>query len=613
MGQINSNIQIKKIYNQGMPLNEGVRHDKKYYYSEIWDKNGNLVGENICGKVVLLKEAFINLFSSDIKYRCEIENPQGMKDDKVIIGREYFTENKIQELVKKGVMVNKNTAPVLLKVLENQESLVPCKIVYDKLGWYEINGQMAFLGLNRAIGIDAFYDGGWNDVKKIGSREKWVNMVKEHVLGRPPLELALAVGFASTAIGFMKKYIPSLDFIIIHAVGNSSCGKSTAAELIVSMGSYPKISGRNRSMMMDYSSTEAALIGTLSQISGMPCAIDEASLCSNKNKTLLIYQIASGRERARLSANAELKDAGTWEILIFSTGEHDLLDYCERNVGILVRYISINIDQWTDSAEHSTAIKKIVSNNYGHITEEFAEFLLDLQAQDRIEEVINLYEFWKETLIVKYKEAKKNSKFTDRLAENLAILLFALELGAECIGVEVDIESVANLLVNQCTLERMDDTDIGESAYETLMQEIVKQPDKILPMENRNYPNTIWGVIHSNNTSVLPNGQTAKGTLLILTSVLESILRRNGFNDKNIILKDWRENGILVSHGDRFKSEKKITINGTSADAYEISIIKDREKGHEAVTTFGSSPLARKTGNLLSEYVPENDADENLS
>lgn len=605
MIQTKDMIQINKRYNHGVPLIPGVRQDKSYYYYDIY-KDGEVVGERIGGKAVFLKECYYNLFNSKIKYRLLFENPHGIMIDDKIIGREYFNEKKLQELTEYGIMVDKDTAPVLLKVLRNQESLIDPKIIYDKLGWYERDGKMAFLGLNRAISIDATYDGSWEEVKKSGSREIWIDMVKEHVIGRPALELALAIGFASTAIGFLKKFIPSLDYMMIHAVGNSSCGKSTAAELIVSMGSYPKISGKNRSMMMDYSSTEAALINTLSQISGMPCAIDEASLCNNKNKSLLIYQLSMGRERARLSASAELKETGFWDLVIFSTGEHDILDYCERNVGLLVRYISICLDQWTDSAKHSEAIKKVVACNYGHITEDFAEFLLDFLANGNIDEIIDIYEYCKKYLEDKYKEERKATRITERLSANLAVLLTSLMLGSECIGVEANIESVANLLVSQCTMEKINDTDIAGSAYEVLMQEIVKQHDKILAIDNRNQPNTIWGVMSSEKKYKLPDGTVANGRMLILTSVLEDIFRRNGFNDKNIILKEWRDRGILICHKDRFKSKHTVTINGKSAAAYEISIIY--EKGHEVMKPFGSSPLAKKRENILLQDESDDNA-----
>lgn len=603
MNQNRAKIQVNRVYNHGIPLIKGVRHDASFYYYDVYSKDGELIGENIAGKAVFLKEGFYDLFTSRIKCRLEFENPHGIIVDNLYIGREYFTERKILELTEYGVMVDKDTAPILIKDLINQESLITPKVTYDRLGWYEKDDVTAFLGLNRAIGIDACYVGGWDDVKKAGSRDKWINMVKEHVIGRPSLELALAIGFASTAIGFIKKIIPTLDYIMLHAVGNSSCGKSTVAELIVSMGSYPKISGKNRSMMMDYSSTEAALINTLSQISGMPCAIDEASLCSNKNKSLLIYQLSGGRERARLSANAELKESGFWDLVIFSTGEHDILDYCERNVGLYARYLSICLDYWTDSAEHSEAIKKIVSSNYGHITEDFAEFLLGFKENDKTNEIIVIYEYWRKYLENKFEDARKSSIITKRLSGNLAVLLTSLMLGAECIEINVDVESVADLLVSQCSMERLDETDIAESAYEVLMQEIVKQPDKILPMDNKNYPNTIWGVRFNNKKAKLPDGRQTNGSLLILTSVLENILRRNGFNDKNIILKEWRKEGILISHKDRFKSKHSININGTSAGAYEISVIY--EKGHEAMKTFGTSPLAHKKVNLLSDDVME--------
>lgn len=601
-------VQGENILQNKADIHNDVFYDNKYYYQLFFDKDGNSLPD-ACGNVVKINCALVNFLSSEINYDISYRSPQGVLYNR-IISREYFDEKKLLLLKKEGIDVNNKTAGTLVKVLENQERSVPFKWVYDRLGWYDDTEGLIYLGLNTCIGKDASYLGGWEDVKKAGSKEEWIDMVNNHVVGSPSMELALAIGFASTAIGFMKREIPTLDYLLVHAVGNSSCGKTTAGELIVSMGSYPKASGKERSMMMDYSSTDAALIKSLTEISSMPCAIDEASLCSNKNKALLIYQIAMGREKARLNPDASLKSSGYWESVTFSTGEHNLLNFGVQNAGLWVRCINIALDFWTDSAYQSSVIKKTVMNNYGHITEEFATYLLEIKNSGNMDKLIDQYQSWVDKLIAKYEEQGKKTNLTERLAGNLAILLMSLQTGAECIGIEVNTNAVADLLVDQCSSEMLLKMDLGENAYNVLMQEITRQPDKILKCNNKDMPHSMWGKHFSDRAYTLPDGRETRGTILILESALRDILFKNNFLDTGVVLKEWKEKKILVCLKDRLMSKKKLQVNGAEATTYEIRIITSNDSHNIVHEAFSHQLMKKVSAMLLEDDLTEEETEE---
>lgn len=603
-------VKVKQNANitPGAALHGDVDYDNRYYYEYSYDKQGNCL-QRTCGNVVIINFAIINILSGEISYDISYRSPQGVLYSRVI-SREYFDEKKLLQLKKEGIDVNADSAKVLVKVLENQERSVSFQWVYDKLGWYDDEDGLIYLGLNKCIGKKAHYYGEWNDVKKAGTKEAWIDMVKKQVVGHPAMELALAIGFASTAIGFMKREIPSLEYLMVHAVGNSSCGKTTGGELIVSMGSYPKISGKERSMMLDYGSTDAALIKSLTQISSMPCAIDEASLCHNKDKAILIYQIASGRERARLRPDSNHKSPGNWESVVFSTGEHNILNFGVQNAGLWVRCINIALKAWTDSAQHSNAIKKTVMNNYGHITEDFAQYLMEIKDSNNMEDLIKLYQYWNERLISKYDEQGKRTNLTERLAGNLAILILSLQIGADCIGIQVNPETVADLLVNQYSKEMIMKMDLGENAYNILTQEILRQPDKMRDRNNKVIPSTMWGTYYSQKDFMLPDGRETKGTFLILESALREILMKNNFLDMGVVLQEWKAKKILVCLGDRKLSKKKLQINGTEAQAYEIRLIITDEV-HSVVQEIGSQLAIQKVANILLDDESDNQNNDN--
>lgn len=53
------------------------------------------------------------------------------------------------------------------------------------------------------------------------------------------------------------------------------------------------------------------------------------------------------------------------------------------------------------------------------------------------------------------------------------------------------------------------------------------------------------------------------------------------YQHKHVVLKDWKEKGILVCNKDRYKSKKKLTINGMEAYTYELRIIKSESEIEE--------------------------------
>ena len=65
-------------------------------------------------------------------------------------------------------------------------------------------------------------------------------MINNHILGNPELEFALSSGLSSILLGYIGEDL-GLESNIIHLVGNSTTGKSTALKLAISSFGYPDI------------------------------------------------------------------------------------------------------------------------------------------------------------------------------------------------------------------------------------------------------------------------------------------------------------------------------------------------------------------------------------
>lgn len=119
-------------------------------------------------------------------------------------------------------------------------------------------------------------------------------MVKQWVIGRANLELALTIGLSAPVVGMIGNDL-GLESPLIHIWGESTEGKTTAAMLAISVFGFPNI-----------------------------------------------------REEKGLMRN--------WNTTVISTGEHSIYGKSKQNTGLYMRLLEFGNVQWTESAEQSEKI-----------------------------------------------------------------------------------------------------------------------------------------------------------------------------------------------------------------------------------------------------------------
>ena len=129
------------------------------------------------------------------------------------------------------------------------------------------------------------------------------------------LEVILASALSAVTFDFVHDIFPT-ENLIISLYGGSSTGKSTALNLAVSTGALPTTT--EDSLLLTFLDTENSLMRRM--VSGFPIGIDEATTLK-KDITRLLYAIANGKERSRLTKNLDIAEASEFHTTIFTSSE----------------------------------------------------------------------------------------------------------------------------------------------------------------------------------------------------------------------------------------------------------------------------------------------------
>lgn len=444
--------------------------------------------------------------------------------------------------------VNQFNAGDLVKYFIKEERQSKLVSVHTNIGFDEQEGKVIYKAFN-SVGTESTYTGSY-DIKPKGKKEIWLDMFEEEVLGNANLELICSISLTSLLIGFIgEEYL--LETLIVHLVGNSTTGKSTALRLGISF--FGCVDVGNNSLFSTYNTTHNAMMKRAAGTKGVTFAFDELSISNTANFTQTIYTLSQGVDKARLNKNSEQKEQGTWLGVILSNGEKSLLNSSNKNAGIQMRVIEIENVSWTSSADNAEKINKIIAKNNGHIAIEIAQYMIELGK----EEVSKRYE---ENVCILKKVMNANNlvdEFTSRRVSKLATIIttakifeeyLSKELGKE---VKLDIKGMIKILLN-VEKESIKSRNFDKSVLEHIRQYVVDNKNK-LEISGKEKP----------KGEVLGKLTKKKGytELEITPSRFEKMIKEGGFEDKNVVLKELKNKGILDCDSDRY-TRKRMTDVG---------------------------------------------------
>lgn len=507
-----------------------------------------------------------NTWNLNLKFR----DPVNTLRDKVI-AESQLSKSSLLSLADIGLDVNELNVKLVLEYLLwlKSDVTIPVRYAHKHLGWYYKNDERTntYL-LDEVIGkdIQSTYVGEYN-LKFKGNVDDYKTFVIEELKDNAYLQLALTLGVTAPVLGILADNIDS-ENLFINLSGLSSSGKSTALMLAMSPWGKCTVSSGTGSLVKSWSSTENALLKTISAsgIQGFPIAFDEAGTNNIKNMNTLIYKFCSGVDKARLNRDSILQKNDTFRTVLLSSGEIRILDQMkEKTVGsTVIRLTEFNDFPWTDSAEQSNRIKKFLTKNYGTFGKLFIRNLIECE-EDSIIDIWNEYTI---ELIPRLNPYVKH--FSDRIASKFAIFLVTFEILKELLGVEWDSENIINLLIESAK-DKQNEIKLAENAYDLIMDFV---------SENISHFYTYTGSSYSPNNRVDKNYSTSiwgkynDYDVTMSRKQFDRLLLSNGFNNPKLVLSKLKEKGaLIVEHdGERNNFYNRRTV-GTS-DKIPVVVIK---------------------------------------
>ena len=486
---------------------------------------------------LFISETVQNLDTKDVHLGLTYLYKGGYQN--IEIGMGQISPNELQKLMAKGVDLPHESVRLIATFLRKQQKFAPHREKYHLVGWHkheDDGGELVFrhhhmIGKDGVLSPENDSENGNYELTPKGELGIWCEMVRTHVRGHAPLETILATGFASAIIGYLARRYDDVDTFVTHLAGNSTQGKTTAALLAVSPFGMP--SQRKKGLGKTWNGTTNALLNMLGGNYGIPIVLDELSMNNTESLTDVLYVLASGQEKSRLTDTIQQRKQGTWALGIISTGEQSIFARTNRNIGLTVRIFELSQVQWTLSAQHADAIRGVIQDHYGHAGQTFIENILQA-GHERIDET---WKRWQKEC----KNALADTPFRDRVAKKYAIILTAAELANEALDIDLSTERILGFLKEQEETAN-DQRDIGLKAWRQVIERVIEHQNHFKFEGRRGDIVKTWGKIFDREDHF---------EVAILKSVLERHLKELGYDEPKVVLKEWRERRWLLTEGDR--------------------------------------------------------------
>lgn len=510
------------------------------------------------GSAVILEKVYLDIDTLERKFLLSFKDAQGMIV-KVPFYRRDLTETELRKFLEKGCQVTKKTIQPLITSIMNQEPEAPCELIHKKLGFSTFYDKTVFLGAT-GIEVNSIYDGELN-IQPCGKYSEWKKMIKNEVIGHTPLEFILAVACTAPLVDYFREDFHTGN-ILISMASESSSGKTTAGCFAVSTGAKSSFDGD--SMITTFADTQNSIMHSIH--SSYPMLVDEGSLIQ-KNPTSLLYSLAQGKEKGRLTKDLSKAGAVTFSTTIFMTSEKSILNLCDSNTGLLVRCIEVQNVTWTKSADSADRIKRTCENHFGHLIWRIAEKLLQYEQYQQRSDLVSSYERFQQLLISDAKERGKYNPFTERFSKSAALILLGAEVASDVLNIKLNIEAIKEFIEQHSQVYNTENIDIGIRALEYACQYISMNYTKFIRGKANSSdesfpPSDCKGMIITTRPKMMKNGEFASKEVHMSDIAFSEMMSQGGFS-KETVLERWRAQCILHCEKDRYITDVSIGVTGT--------------------------------------------------
>lgn len=507
----------------------------------------------------------LHVFDKDEWYvTISFKNPSGDEVEQ-IVPQSQFKRAELLALMNSGIDIHEDNVKWIKKylywVLDNDEN-IPIKKAHKSLGWVynKKNERTNVYRLDTLIGsdLDSKYIGDL-PIKEKGKFEDTLEFFQKELTGFPPLQLALTLGVTAILLGIVAEET-DMENLFININGNSSTGKSTALSLAMSPFGSPSVSSARNSLIRNWSSTDNALIKTISSegVESFPVAYDEVGMSAMKSYSQLIYRLCAGQEKQRMQRDGTILKTQSFRTVLLSSGELRIQDLMkEKTLGSsVVRLTEINNVCFTSSAAQSNKIKRFVNQNHGTFAKQFISNIIN---NHNSKELIKTWYEYTDELTSDLKPYV--SQFAERIASKFSLILLAFTLVDEIIGMDWELQPIIDILINSAK-DKENEIKMLENAYNTLMEYVLENQSHFIKftgttfsrsnqISKDNPPNSVWGKMNDKH-------------IVITRSQFEKVMESRGFKNIRIILGKFLKNDIIVAEQDKGRTNyyNRLLIDG---------------------------------------------------
>lgn len=535
--------------------------DSGIYYHV--NKDGNVVLDKVC-EVVFIEKTIENIDTNEVIIKLTYKYKNKYKS--LILSMDVLKPNKLLELLRFGVSIPPEDEKLLGRYLLKLVQQVENECIYSNVGWHKDSQGNLQYRLSEAISNQTASVVAVNNpdapnfnLKCSGTVQAWVDMCKEEVIGNTHLEAMLCFGFSAPIVGYLYRTTSYQDTLVIHAVGDSTTGKTTAGKLAVSPFGFPD--SRDNGIFRTWNGTTNAIIRSLGGNFGVPLVLDEVSMIRNRNISSELYTIASGEDKARLTNDIEQRDRPKWSTTIISTGEKSIFSKASNNAGLRVRVIQFEGITWTSSATNADNIKAVISQNYGCAGVEFGKYIFS----KGINIIDERMEYWYNRCLNEIPD----SSFKDRVAYKFAIMMTGGDIANQALQLGINLDKVLEFLIEN-EKNNIPDRDLAEKAFYDVIETIIANMSKFAIRGISLFPKDYWGKIETTS-------QCYK--VVFLKNKLESELIKLGYEDSKVVIRAWKERGYLLTEKD--KTTNRLVVNKNKRETvYVLKVPLDELKSY---------------------------------
>lgn len=544
-------------------------------YEDIYNTKGYIVDSIYVCKLLSIRSLIENIDNNSYSAEIEYEDVAGNVKTNTFPLECISNLRKIVDLSNFGLDINSYNSKGVFKHLQNELSQnISIKNESTKVGFIDSDLSIfyagAFLGVEnqKVVQKKNYRYSGELSLGKRGKLNEYKKFITEEVSGHTALEMALAIGYTGPLIPYLYS-ITQISTLLIHASGQSTTGKSTAAKLAASVfGSFHVTQKRTYTNYNSWNTTDNGIESILANNYGIPIILDELGKKKIRNGEMLdqiIYNVAEGMGKVRSNVEGKGLAIQRWRTVIFSTGEKTLFENASKAEGLRMRVLDLRHLVYTESSEHSERITTGLENCCGVAGREFVKYLL---LEDR-STITQMYEDIKNDIAEQLDSVPGGM----RLAKLPAIILLAVELLKKFGIFELNSEGITELLVNNIKHNTGEEVSLEERAYDAIMEIISQNYNRFYKIVNRsmyvdehdaNTVGDVWGYIRFDELENVTE-------VVFIANVLERELLRYGFDNITTVLHELKQHGYLNGESGK-KTYRRRCINSVETKCYVINI-----------------------------------------